>query len=435
MAIMDQGFHTTSRRSGEEAEETHNENCMENKSTSNRTTSYSQLLDTTQRHDQNDMQQRPSFESSSSTLRLADQPEEFPWETEVNIPEEHANEGYEAEIHRKWREEVITAMGTVSERDCGPKNGTQYQEGFDYVFKTFLKDWKKSRGVAMVSPPTGQKVIRQARTIAWIRRFTISTRCVDQQVEFDGHAWFLPIMLAVEIQDWDWVTELCACGVTFPSTSWSMLREVRPATLLELASDASLGHLKQLTEQFDEIDPIKAAQCRGTTIAKFVFSYNRRPEQLTNHAIHILLDTGEPIGDLGHALFRAVDTNNEPMVKLLLSYRADPNYSYYGEGATLHLVVRHQKWHFFKLLVLAGADPSKKAQLYTSEVGSSTTALSPIELAAREGRLERLNEELGTQHQDRRSSLTKLISQKRRQHSGWKKLGVILGAPPYQSSV
>jgi hypothetical protein len=364
-------------------------------------------------------------------VRLTDEPEEFTWDAEVEMPEEYANQGYEAEIHRKWREEVTAAMRTVSERDSGPKNGTDYQEGVDYVFKTFLKDWKKSRGVAMVSAPTGEKTIRQARTIAWIRRFTISTRYVDHQVEFDGHSWFLPVMLAVEMHDWNWLTELCACGVTFPSTGWMMLREVRLATLLELASDASLGHLKQLTEQFDEVDPVKAAQCRGITIAKFVFSYNQRPEQLTNHAIKILLDTGDPIGDLGHALFRAVDTDNEPMVRLLLSYRANPNYSYHGEGTTLHLVVRNQTWHFIKLLVTAGADPSSKAGLYTSEVGSSTIALTPIELAAREGRLERLNEELGTQYQNRRSPLEKLLSRKRRQHSGWKKVGAILGATPY----
>jgi hypothetical protein len=471
---MDEGVHTTSGRSAEGAEEAHDVNRTETKSTSNRATSYSQLSDTTQRHEQDDMQQslplhiaplgrsltfhsqasatsRASYESSTSTARHTFQSQasstsrasdgsstatvrltnEPPWDAEVDIPEEYANEGYEAEIHRKWREEVTAAMRTVSERDIGPKNGTDYQEGVDYVFKSFLKDWKKSHGIAMVSAPTGEKTIRQARTIAWIRRFTISTRLVDHQVEFDGHSWFLPVMLAVEMHDWDWLTELCACGVTFPSTDWLMLREVRLATLLELASDANLGHLKQVTEQFDEADPVKAAQCRGTTIAKFVFSYNRRPEQLTNHAIQILLDTGDPIGDLGHALFRAVDTNNEPMVRLLLSYGANPNYTYCGEGASLHLVVRNQTWHFVKLLVAAGANPSGKAGLYTSEVGSSTIALTPIELAAREGRLERLNEELGTQYQDQRSSLAKLLSRKRRHHSGWKKLSAILVATPY----
>lgn len=364
-------------------------------------------------------------------LEELDEPAVSIWDAEVDIPEEYANEGFEAEIHRNWREEVTTAMGIVSERDSGPKNGTDYQEGADYVFKTFLKDWKKSRGVAMISAPTGKKTMRQARTLAWVRRFTISTRIVDHQVEFDGHSWFLPVMLAVEMQDWEWVTELIACGVTFPSTGWQMLREVRMATLLELASDSSLVHLKHLTEQFDEVDPVEAAQCRGTTIAKFVFTYSRRPEQLTNHAIQILLDTGDPIGDLGHALFRAVDTNNEPLVNLLLSYRADPNYRYHGEGTALHLVVRNQTWHFAKLLVTAGADPSRQAGLYTSEVGSSTIALTPIELASREGRLARLNEELETEYQDQRSSIEKLLTRKRRQNSGWKKLATILAPTAY----
>jgi hypothetical protein len=451
---MDKGFHTTSGRSGAGSEEAHNVNRTENKSTYKPTASHSQLSDTTQRHEQGDMQQslplhtaplsptltfhsqasaasRASYASSTSTARGLDEAEELTWDAIVPIPEEYENEGFETELHRKWREEVTDAMRTVSESESGPKNGTDYQEGVDYVYKTFLKDWKKSHGVAMVSAPTGKKIIRQARTIAWIRRFTISTRCVDHQVEFDGHKWYLPVMLAVEMQDWNWLKELCACGVTFPSAGWSMLSEVRLATILELASDASLGHLKQVTEQFDEVDPVHAAQCRGTTIAKFVFSYNRRPEQLTNHAIQILLDTGDFIGDLGHALFRAVDTNNEPMVELLLSYRADPNYSYYGEGTTLHLVVRNQTWHFLKLLVAAGADPSREAGLYTSEVGSSTIAMTPIELAAREGRLEIFNEELGTQYQDRRSSFSKLLSRQRRQHAGWKKLGAILTATPY----
>jgi hypothetical protein len=451
---MAEKFQTTSGRSGEGAGEAHNVDCTENKSTSNQTISNSQPPDSTQRHEQDDMQQnlplhshplspgltmhsqasatsRVSLESSHSTLRHVDEPEESTWDVEVDIPDEYVNEGYEAEIHRKWREEVTAAMRTVPEHESGPKNGTTYQEGVDYVFKSFLKDWKKSHGVAMISAPTGEKTIRQARTIAWVRRFTISTRCVDQQVEFDGHKWYLPVMLAVELHDWDWLTELCACGVTFPSTGWLMLREVRLVTILELASDASLDHLKQLTEQFDEADPVKAAHCRGTTIAKLVFSYSRRPAQLTNHAIKILLDTGDPIDDLGHALFRAVDTNNEPMVKLLLSYDADPNYVYNGEGATLHAVVRNQTWHFVKLLVNAGADPSRKAGLYTSEIGSSTIALTPIELAAREGRLERLNEELGTQHQDRRSSITKLLSRKRGQNSGWRKISTILGPTPY----
>jgi hypothetical protein len=359
-------------------------------------------------------------------VRLIHEPEGFNWDAEADLPERYANEGYETESHRKWRQEVTAAMQTVSERESGPKNGADYQEGVDYVFKTFLKDWKKSHGVAMISAPSGGRTIRQARTLAWIRRFSISTRCVDHQVEFDGHSWFLPVMLAVEIHDWNWLAELRACGVTFPSTSWSTLEAVRQATFLELASEWSLGHLKQLTEQFDEDDPVKAAQCRGTTIAKFVFSYNRRPEQLTNHAIQILLDTGDLIGDLGHALFRAVDTDNELMVGLLLQYRADPNYCYRGEGATLHLVVRNQTWHFVKILVSAGANPSRKAGLYTSEIGSSTRALSPIELAAREGRLERLNEELGTQYEDQRSSFAKLVSRKRRQHGGWKTLGTIV---------
>jgi hypothetical protein len=456
-AIMDEEFHTTSGRSGEGAGEAHNLNSTENKYTPDRTTSYLQLSDTTQRHDQDDLQQslplhiapsspslishyqasatsRAGDESSSSTLRLIDEPEEVTRDAEVDVPEGYANEGYETESHRKWREEVTAAMRTVSERDSGPKNGTDYQEGVDYVFKTFLKDWKKAYGVAMVSAPTGEKTTRQARTIAWIRRFSISTRCVDHQVEFDGHSWFLPVMLAAEMHDWNWLTELRACGLTFPSTNWMTLKDVRVATFLELASDWSLGHLKQLTEQFDEVDPVRAAQCRGTTIAKFVFSYNRRPEQLTNHAIQILLDTGDLIGDLGHALFRAVDTNNELMVGLLLQYRADPNYCYHGEGTTLHLVVRNQTWHFVKLLVSAGADPSRKAGLYTSEVGSSTRALTPIELAAREGRLERLNEELGTQYKDQRSSFAKRLSRKRQQLGGWQKttLGtIVLGPTPY----
>jgi hypothetical protein len=450
---MASGLHTTSGRSGEGSEEAHNVNGTENKSTSN-LTSYSQLSDTTQRHAQDDMQQssplpvaplspsltyhsqasansRSSYESSNSTVRLRDEPEGFTWESEVDIPQEHAHEGFEADIHRKWREEVTAAMRTVSESESGPKNGTDYQEGVDYVFKSFLKDWKKSRGIAMVSAPTGERTIRQARTVAWIRRFTISTRIVDHQIEVDGHSWFLPVMLAVEMHDWEWLTELCASGVTFPSTEWLMLREVRPVTLLELASEASLDHLKQLTEQFDEADPIKAAECRGRTIAKLVVSYNRRPEQLTNHAIEILLDSGDPISDLGYALFRAVDTNNEPLVGLLLSYLADPNYTHHGEGTTLHLVVRHQSWHLVQMLVGAGADPSRKAMIYTSEIGSSTTAQSPIELAAREGRLERLNEELGTQYQDRRSSISKLLSRKRRQHGGWMRLGAILAPNPY----
>jgi hypothetical protein len=441
---MNERFHTTSGGLVEGADEAHILDRTENRPTSNRTTSSSQYSDTTQRHEQDDMQQSLPLNSaplspgvtlhsqaSNSTLRLTDEPAGFTWDAEVDIPAEYANEGYETEVHRKWREEVTAAMRAVSEHESGPKNGTDYQEGVDYVFKNFLKDWKKSHGVAMVSAPTGEKTIRQARTIAWIRQFTISTRLVDHQVEFDGHSWFLPVMLAVEIQDWNWLAELCARGVTFPSTGWMMLREVKMATLLELASDASLDHLKQLTEQFDEADPVQAAQCRGTTIAKLVFSYNRRPEQLTNHAIKVLLDTGDPIGDLGHALFRAVDTNNEPIVRLLLSYNANPNYIYYGEGTTLHLVVRHQTWHLAKLLVTAGADPSGKAGIYTSEIGSSTIALTPIELAAREGRLERFNEELGTQYQDRRSSITKLLSRKGRQNSSWKKIGTILGATPY----
>lgn len=346
----------------------------------------------------------------------------------TRVPGEYATAGIEQKLGRQWRKKIVRAMRNVPQSDCDPRNGETYEQGVDYIVKE--------------SPTRGDRILPQlleydqARVIKWIRLFSMHTTYFYHQfncVVDDSRTriWTTPLMIAAEIHDWEWLDVLLARGAILNNIQYPLLGLNRGTrSFLYLCAKWNLALLQAMVEQLNARSISSTKIDRTWTLKHLITSLSTQERFQENngmaidkanilhaHAAEILISTEPPLGgdDLDWTLCKAIEKGNISLVESLLRTKVDLSHgSESFDGTPLHQAIYRQRWDIVKLLINAGADPFLKCKKGNPPLARilpmSKSYLTPIELAADQGRLGKLNSVLGTRYKDTRPMSLKITS-------------------------
>jgi hypothetical protein len=357
-------------------------------------------------------------------LIIGERFDKFVWPTRV--PDKCAKAGTESKLHKQWRKNIVKSMNGIPQSDCGPKNGKSYSFGVDYTVKGSSGHQEK-----ILPKLLGHY---QAKVIQWIRSFSMRTQFFDHTFRCGAYeaatkVWTKPLMIALELHDWEWLNILLARGAIPNDTRYQLLGPERGGSILSLCADWELSLLQVMMKPWNLRTTIEAKAAITSALKDVITSltiqegYKGRyamdmdeNNRLHAYAVELLVSTGPPldVDELDGTLRKAIQIGSTALVEVLVRYNTDLAYGSEGESGTpLHQAVGLEKWDIVKLLVGAGADPSLKAKQidrYTTGIMSRPKKLTSIELAANNGQLGKLNAVLGTKYKDTRAFSVKFTN-------------------------
>ncbi|KAF2668968.1 hypothetical protein BT63DRAFT_247118 [Microthyrium microscopicum] len=364
------------------------------------------------------------------SVDIGDGHDGFSWEIGFGIPEHYATIGLETQRHRRFRESVEEVMKTISNSEFGPKNGRTYESGKDFHLEHYGSNDENIGVIPILRCPPVRDSIKEKSTLAlWIAQFTGSGICSNHQINLSSGTtgskrssrWSSPLMIALEMQNWQWVRELIIAGaIPTNSKEESSLQDSKePRNCLQAAADWNLAMLKFCLTQFEKVDMEATAALRYDTLISLIQDWKyfphtylprgqdtiarAEPDTLRLYVAELLLLAGSPLSQsrLEDVLFKSVAAENVLMVQLLLEKaQANPNIPSTSLGSPLHLAIERRNWAIAKLLV---GNKANCLQRCYSTYDDRSHFLNAIEWAAHQGTLGKLNKTLGTQYKDPRT--------------------------------
>jgi len=324
---------------------------------------------------------------------------------DFGIPLEYAQAGLERKAERKWREEMQLAMASVTPDEIGPNTGN-----IDFDKVTFdSNDYGHDSMGITTKFHVGDDTKSLAYFTKWMRQLTMSGQYRDRAFQLTGGRWVSPLTVALELRDQEWLDDLSAARVSLPIHEFARLNpksDERWKGVLCVAADWNLALLNQFCRQLDVQDAkeTKLARQRWLNGLYWMHLYSTltgKEKEVIACATEIVLSIGARVDEMNinQLLVRAVKFNVIPLARLLVKWAGDLNYTASTYGTSLHCAVDGSHWDLLKVIVDAGGDLHKSATInlldYSRDPPRWSFTGTPVELAARLGRLEELNSALG----------------------------------------
>ena len=382
---------------------------------------------------------QPPVINAPQSLEISLLAQEFNSTLSLDIPAKYLTKGFESAEHRTWRTAVFYAMNKIPEHEIQPRNGETYELNVDYNLHISAET---DENIIVPLLPRGLDVKSDARLVKWIRRFTLSQHHINGVVCLAGHNTHKvtaspeqstsaiccppPIALALEMQDWDWLNQLHLVWIPRPNFHREFVRLGPPgrARIAHGIWDGNILAAWFFIEQLRKTHQGEDIYARCVMLSQLIdMRWDHAPNILPHsaaisegdtfrlHFARLLLKIDPSIPVCRDLLEFSIKASSILMLQLFLELGADLNSDAGddGIGTVLHFAVFCERWWAVKMLVDAGADPSKSCKINNklANVDGRHSFVTPIGLAANRGVLDKLNEALGTEYEDDRPVPTK----------------------------